>query len=78
MTLLSVSALAVLSAAQQQYTNTVYYATSNMMPTTLSTNSVSAEQSSRDVLKELGVDLASEGRPFINHAQVSFRKTTKH
>ena len=58
---LLISAFVLSSQAQQDFTNSVYYATSNVP--TLSSNSVSAEQSSRDVLKELGVDLSSEGRP---------------
>lgn len=56
--LLSIAVHSVHSQQPSDYTrNSVYYA-GQIMPTVPST-----EQSSQDVLKELGVDLSNEGRP---------------
>ena len=59
--LLSIAVHSVHSQQPSDYTrNSVYYA-GQIMPTVPST-----EQSSQDVLKELGVDLSNEGRPISN------------
>ena len=59
--LLSIAVHSVHSQQPSDYTrNSVYYA-GQIMPTVPST-----EQSSQDVLKELGVDLSNEGRPNSN------------
>ena len=59
--LLSIAVHSVHSQQPSDYTrNSVYYA-GQIMPTVPST-----EQSSQDVLKELGVDLSNEGRPYSN------------
>merc|ERR1712008_357749 len=58
--LLSIAVHSVHSQQPSDYTrNSVYYA-GQIMPTVPST-----EQSSQDVLKELGVDLSNEGKPMF-------------
>ena len=56
-----VSALVLLSCAEQlRYTkNSVYYASMGGFPTQ---STVDRDESSKEVLKELGVDLSNEGK----------------
>ena len=67
-----VSALVLLSRAEQlRYTkNSVYYASMGGFPTQ---STLDRDESSKEVLKELGVDLSNEGKKKFSISQKYFK-----